>query len=160
MASPSSSSSTDSSTGSVTVSQNEFNHFHNIDRILFTRLLASLGREPNEAMQVMAYLIWLENMTKDFRLVSNLLHASDALLNDLVNEVVFALICIESNQLPRDANAVNDLRLTEGVTRRSVTVRYLLENRACIIGAITKIINDVCIRAFTDIVQRVKVRRL
>ncbi|XP_028797048.1 uncharacterized protein LOC114752471 [Neltuma alba] len=136
-------------------SQNEFNQFHNIDRILFTRLLVSLGREPNEAMQVMAYLIWLEKMSKDFRLVSKLLSASDSLLRDLVNEVVLALSCIEGDQFPHDSNLIKDLRLTQSITQRSVTIRYLLQNREPIVHAITKIINDVCIRAFTDIVQKV-----
>ncbi|KAK4252975.1 hypothetical protein QN277_010819 [Acacia crassicarpa] len=158
MASPSSSfSNTDTiASGSVSVSQNEFNQFHSIDRILFTRLLVSLGREANEAMQVMAYLIWLEKMSRDFRLVSKLLDASDFLLHELVNEVVLALVCIETDQFPRDSNVLKDLRLTQSVTHTSITIPYLLQNRVAIIQAITKIINDVCIKAFTDIVQKVE----
>ncbi|KAF7811605.1 uncharacterized protein G2W53_032581 [Senna tora] len=38
----------------VIVTQHEFNQFHKIDRILFTRLVVSLGRDPGEAMKVMA----------------------------------------------------------------------------------------------------------
>ncbi|KAI9098462.1 hypothetical protein K1719_025087 [Acacia pycnantha] len=157
MASPSSFSNTDTiASGSVSVSQNEFNQFHSIDRILFTRLLVSLGREANEAMQVMAYLIWLEKMSRDFRLVSKLLDASDYLLHELVNEVVLALVCIETDQFPRDSNVLKDLRLTQSVTHTSLTIPYLLQNRVAIIQAVTKIINDVCIKAFTDIVQKVE----
>ncbi|KAF7811612.1 mitochondrial intermembrane space import and assembly protein 40-like protein [Senna tora] len=77
----------------VIVTQHEFNQFHKIDRILFTRLVVSLGRDPGEAMKVVAYLVWLEKMSKDFD---------------------------------------------------------------CIISAVTKIINDVCLRAFPDIVQEIQ----
>ncbi|KAF7811630.1 uncharacterized protein G2W53_032606 [Senna tora] len=140
----------------VTVTQHEFNQFHKIDRILFTRLVVSLGRDPGEAMKVVAYLVWLEKRSKDFRLVSELLHWPDPSLNDLANEAILALNCIESDHFPYDVNIIGVLPLTQSVTQKCVTIRYLHENRVSIICAVRKIINDVCLRAFPDIVQEIQ----
>lgn len=135
--------------------------FHNIDRHLFTRLVTSLGREPGEASPVMAYLIWLEKMSKDFRLVSKLLNWPDHLLNDLVNESILVLNCIGSDHFQHHhennvASFIDRLPLTQTVTRTTVTLRYLHENRVTIIRAVKKIMTDVCERAFNDIVQKVE----
>ncbi|KAF7811598.1 uncharacterized protein G2W53_032574 [Senna tora] len=110
--------------------------------MLFTRLVVSLGRDPGEAMKVVAYLVWLEKRSKDFRLVSKLLHWPDPSLNDLANEAILALNCIESDHFPYHVNIIGVLRLTQSVTQKCVTIRYLHENRVSIICAVTKIIND------------------
>ncbi|KAF7811600.1 uncharacterized protein G2W53_032576 [Senna tora] len=140
----------------IIVTQHEFNQFHKIDRILFTRLVVSLGRDPDEPMKVVAYLVWLEKMCKDFRLVSKLLHWPDPSLNDLANEAILALNCVESDHFPYNVNIIGVLPLTQSVTQKCVTIRYLHENRVSIISAVTKIINDVCLRAFPDIVQEIQ----
>ncbi|KAF7811634.1 uncharacterized protein G2W53_032610 [Senna tora] len=140
----------------VTITRHEFNQFHKIDRILFTRLVVSLGRDPGEAMKVVAYLVWLEKWSKDFRLVSKLLHWPDPSLNDLANEAILALNCVESDHFPYDANIIGVLPLTQSVTQKCVTIHYLHENRVSVICAIRKIINEVCLRAFPDIVQEIE----
>ncbi|KAF7811624.1 uncharacterized protein G2W53_032600 [Senna tora] len=134
----------------------EFNQFHKIDRILFTHLVVSIGRDPGEAMKVVAYLVWLEKVSKDFRLVSKLLHWPDPSLNDLANEAILALNCVESDHFPYNVNIIGVLPLTQSVMQKCVTIRYLHENRVSIISAVTKIINDVCLRAFPDIVQEIQ----
>ncbi|KAF7811644.1 uncharacterized protein G2W53_032620 [Senna tora] len=103
----------------VTVTQHEFNQFHKINRILFTRLVVSLGHDPGEAMKVVAYLVWLEKRSKDFRLVSKLLHWPDPSLKDLANKAILALNCIESYHFPYDVNIIGVLPLTQSVTQKS-----------------------------------------
>ncbi|XP_061363183.1 uncharacterized protein LOC133306789 [Gastrolobium bilobum] len=141
----------------VTVTKEEFNLFHNIDRLLFTRLVVKLGRDPGQSIHVMSFILFLEKMSKDFRLVKNLLSWPDKMLHNLADESLLALNCIESVHFPYNAN-IHDkgLPLIQNLTRMTISLKYLTEKRMHIIPAVTKLLNEVCSRAFTDIVQKVQ----
>ncbi|KAL1330371.1 hypothetical protein HN51_047613 [Arachis hypogaea] len=137
----------------IVVSKEEFNLFHNIDRQLFTRLVVGLGRDTSESAHVMSFIMWLERKCKDLRMVSNLLNWPDNLLNDLADEVALALNCIESPQFPYSHDKI--LPLVHNITRGTISLLYLHEIRMEVIPGVTKLLNDVCLRAFTDIIQQV-----
>ena len=141
----------------ITVTKEEFNLFHNIDRQLFTRLVVGLSRDTSQSTHVMAFIMWLEKKCKDFKMVANLLNWPDNLLNDLADEAVLALNCIERSQFPYSCDKV--LPLIHNISRGTMTLQYFHENRIEIIPAVTKYLNDVCTRAFTDIVQQVHYER-
>ncbi|OIV89002.1 hypothetical protein TanjilG_07626 [Lupinus angustifolius] len=148
----------------VVVTKEEFNLFHNIDRILFYRFVVGLGRDPSQTTHVMAFIIWLEKFTRNFRMVANLLQWPNSLLADLADEAILALTCIESHQFPYPGGTSDQhlgllLPLIQKITRSTVNLMYFHEKRIDIIPGITRILNDVCIRAFNDIIQQVHYHR-
>ncbi|MED6149813.1 hypothetical protein PIB30_066233 [Stylosanthes scabra] len=138
----------------ITVTKEEFNLFHNIDRQLFTRFVVGLRRDTSESTHVMSFIMWLERKCKDFKIVANLLTWPDNLLNDLADEAALALSCVESPQYPYTHDKV--LPLIHNLTRGTISLVYLYENRMEVIPAVTKLLNDVSVRAFTDIIQHVQ----
>lgn len=145
----------------VTVSQEEFNLFHSVDRKLFSRLVVGLGRDTTQSTHVMAFFLWAEKKSKDFNLIPNLLEQwPDPMLNSLADEAIIVLNCIESpNFEPYSNSPFNNekgLPLIQNIMRSNVTLQYFHDNRMEILTAVTKLLNDVCIRAFTDIVEQVQ----
>ena len=144
-----------SSTPIDSISQEEFNMFHKIDRTLFTRLVFNLGRDPAEATQVMALWLWLEKIGEEIDMVySKILSLPDTLLNALVDESVMALACIESDKFCFAFDTTSDMiPLIQNLTKTGVSLRFFHDNRIGIIRGVTQIINEVCVRAFEDIVK-------
>lgn len=140
----------------VILTQEEFNLFHNIDRQQFLRLVVGLGREIFESISVMAFLIWIERKSKQFNLVANTLqHWPNVMLSSLADEFVVILNCIESSRYPNSFLRKNKLLLIQQIMRRNVTFEFFHEKRLELIIDVTKFINNVCIRAFTDIIEQV-----
>ncbi|KAE9592417.1 hypothetical protein Lalb_Chr19g0129081 [Lupinus albus] len=147
----------------VVVSKEEYNLFHNIDRQLFYRFVVGLGHDSSQTTHVLAFIIWLEKFTRDFRMVTNLLQWPNSLLADLADEAILVLNCIESPQFPYHHVGSNNndwfLPLIQKITRSSVNLMYFHQKRIDIIPGITRILNDVCTRAFNDIVLQVNYQR-
>ncbi|ESW17440.1 hypothetical protein PHAVU_007G239900 [Phaseolus vulgaris] len=141
----------------VTVSREEFFSFHNIDRLLFTRLVVGLGRDTSQSTHVMAFFMWLEKQCKDMCMVKKLLQWADPMINSLADEAIMVLNCIESPHFPYD-DAVNDesLPLIRSILHQSASFKYFYHNRVAIIEAVTKLLDSVCVRAFTDIIKEVQ----
>lgn len=132
--------------------------FHTIDRTLFTRLVFNLRREPAEATQVMALWLWLEMVGEEIDMVySKILSLPDALLIALVDESLMALDCIVSDNFPfADVSSADNIPLIQHLTKSGVSLRFFHDNRTGIIRGVTRIINEVCVRAFEDIVKLAK----
>ena len=78
------------------VTQEKFNLFHRMDRELYKILVVSLFRDPAESMQVHAMWLWLERV--GFRnVVKRVLALPNILINDVADETVMCLNCINSN---------------------------------------------------------------
>ncbi|KAG5237687.1 Rho guanine nucleotide exchange factor [Salix suchowensis] len=136
------------------VSPEEFKIFHTIDRTLYTRLVVNLDRDPAESMQVVALWIWLEREARD-NLVKRMLALPDTLINSLADEAVLCLNCIETDRFHFSTKTVNDeIPLTQQLTKTGFSLRFFHDNRLGILRAITKIINEVCARAFEDILDK------
>ncbi|MED6128889.1 hypothetical protein PIB30_102477, partial [Stylosanthes scabra] len=98
--------------------------------------------------------MWLERKCKDFKIVTNLLTWPDNLLNDLADEAKLALRCVESPQYLFTHDKF--LPLIHNDTRGTISLLYLYENRMEVIPGVTKLLNDVSLRCFTDIIQHVQ----
>ena len=144
----------------VIVTKEEFNLFYSVDRQLFTRLLVTLGREISQSINVMAFLMWLERKSKYYNLVSKILQQwSDVMLSNLADEVVVILNCIGSSHYPNTFVGKSKLPLIQHICRFNVTLEFFHEKRLEVITGVTKIINDVCVRSFTDIIEKVNYDR-
>jgi len=89
-------------------------------------------------------------------MVKNLLQWSDPMINGLADEAIMVLNCIESSHFPYDAVNDESLPLIRSILHQSTSFKYFYHNRVVIIGAVTKLLNNVCVRAFTDIVKEVQ----
>lgn len=140
----------------VIVTKEEFNLFHNIDRQLFIRLVVELGREISESINVMAFLMCIEMISKEFNLVAKILqHWPNVMLNRLADEAVFILDCIVSSPYPNDCVREKKFPLIQHILHHNATFEFFHEKRLELITDVTKFINEVCIRAFTDIIEHV-----
>ncbi|KAL5733399.1 hypothetical protein ACOSQ2_033091 [Xanthoceras sorbifolium] len=157
MAPPAPESSSSYSVASFTVTQEQFNMFHNIDRLLFTRLVLSLRRDPGESMQVMALWMWLEQAGWCRGLVDNMLRWPDTLITSLADEAVLCLNFTKSVDDFPDLSFKNDnifdVPFIQSMTQNRVSLRFFRDNRSKILLGISRNVNEVCTRAFKDILQ-------
>ncbi|CAI8602077.1 unnamed protein product [Vicia faba] len=140
----------------VVVTKEEFNLFHSVDRQLFSRLVMELGRETSESINVMAFIMWVERKSKDYNLVAKILQRwPDLMVRNLADEIVVVLSCIESSEYrPNASSSESKLLLIQHILRHDVTLKYFHEKRLNVITEVTKFINDVCVRAFSDIIEQ------
>ncbi|XP_057418387.1 uncharacterized protein LOC130712577 [Lotus japonicus] len=139
----------------VTVTKDEFLLFHDIDRLLFSRLVVELDRETSQSMHVMAFILWVEKKIKNLKIVQSLLNWPRTSLSNLADEVNVALSFIEGADFPSFTIHENPFPLIQSIMGKEITLQYFHCNRMEIIIAVTKILNDVCVNAFADIVQQV-----
>ncbi|TKY53530.1 hypothetical protein E2542_SST25064 [Spatholobus suberectus] len=142
----------------VTITKEEYFSFHNIDRQLFTRLVVGLGRDTSQSTHVMAFIMWLDKQCKDTKMLTKILQWPDTMLDSLADEAILILNCLQSSQFPYD-DAVNNkgLPLIKSILQNNaISLKYLYDKRVIVISAVTKFLNNVCLRAFTDIVQQVE----
>ncbi|KAL7109484.1 hypothetical protein ACP275_06G178100 [Erythranthe tilingii] len=132
-----------------------FNLFHAIDRELYTRLIHNLGRDPAGSVQVMAFWIWLERETNDMNLIKRMLSLPPSLLNEVADETDTCLKCVETDVFPFGEHHANEVSLLSGLlTSPIVNLRFLHDHRIAVLRGVTRVINTVCSRAFSDILRR------
>lgn len=142
----------------VIVTREQYFNFHNIDRQLFARFVVVLGRDTSQSAHVMAFIMWLEKQCKDKKMMKNMLQWPDTMLDSLADEAMLVLNCIESHQFPYD-DVVNDesLPLIKSIMQKNVTsLKYFYDNHVIIIVAVTKLLNNICVRSFNNIVQELQ----
>ncbi|KAL2549479.1 uncharacterized protein Fot_11009 [Forsythia ovata] len=135
------------------VTDEQFNIFHSGDRRLYALLIIDLGREPVESMQVMAFWMWLEKEGNDKNLVDRILSLPLVMVNELADETVMCLKCVENDRYPfRDGNEF--ISLLPDIVSSRISLRHFHENRIGVLRGVTQVMNSVCGRAFIDILQR------
>ncbi|WJX17359.1 hypothetical protein P8452_07288 [Trifolium repens] len=142
----------------VIVSKEEFNLFYSVDRKLFFRLVKSIGRDTSQAMNIMAFFMWLERKSKDMNLVQKLLsNWSDIMLINLCNESAVVLDYMEFSRFPLNfLPEKHFLPSIQHILRRDdhLTLNFFYDRRLEIMTEITKLMNDICKRAFSDIIEK------
>lgn len=134
------------------ITNHEFKLFHSIDRNLYTRLVFGIGRDPAESMQVMAFWIWLERSHYCRSLVHRLLSWPLALLNQLADESIMCLKCVEIDSFFL-MEGYDDLALLQSLIEIEISLRHFHQNRVGVVRGIRKIVNEVCAKAFEDILM-------
>ncbi|PON41302.1 Rho guanine nucleotide exchange factor [Parasponia andersonii] len=139
---------------SIVVTQEEFNRFHTIDRELYTLLVINLFRDPAESMQVMGMWLWLEQ--KGFHnVVKKMLSLPHFLINELADEAVICLTFLTSaTETPFASYDINDIPLIQCLMEKEITFKFFNDNRPNAAQEVAKIVNDVCVRALSDIMQQ------
>ncbi|KAL2338789.1 hypothetical protein Fmac_013235 [Flemingia macrophylla] len=142
------------------VSQEEFNLFHRTDRELYRILVMNLSREPTESMQVYAMWLWLERV--GFRnVVKRVLSLPNILINEVAEETVMCLNCINNTMLtmPPPCSESSEIPLLQSMVDKDISLQFMHENRVNALQGVTKVVQEVCLRAFSDIMQQAMVMR-
>ncbi|GKV17920.1 hypothetical protein SLEP1_g28372 [Rubroshorea leprosula] len=140
---------------SFSITQEELNLFHQIDRRLYTILVMNLWRDPVESIQVMALWLWLERVGF-YDVVHRMLALPYALVNELADEAVTCLNIISNNNDQHAASSsseANEIPLTQNFMRKDISIPFFHEHRLLATQGISRVMNEVCIRALSDIMQ-------
>ncbi|KAK3436170.1 hypothetical protein EUGRSUZ_C00815 [Eucalyptus grandis] len=124
--------------------------FHSIDRALYTILAIHLCRDPAESLHVVALLLWLERSGFPHA-VKTVLSLPKMLVSDLADEAMACLNFIFNHSSFSNDGA--DVPLMRGVIGRRISPQFLHENRDDARRVISTIIDTVCVKALTDIMQ-------
>ncbi|KAL3523347.1 hypothetical protein ACH5RR_016181 [Cinchona calisaya] len=139
---------------SPSITDDEFNLFHSIDRKLYTRLAINLRRDPKESMQVMAFWLWLEQDVLDnLKLVKQMLSLPSTLVNELADESVMCLKCVENDTFPFEKDTYK-LVLLPNFVQRDINLQYFYQNRIGVVRGMSRMIGEVCSRAFRDLLEK------
>ncbi|GAA0163944.1 hypothetical protein Leryth_026898 [Lithospermum erythrorhizon] len=139
------------SSKSFSMSMDEFKLFHSIDRSLYSLLVDEFLRDPVEAMQVMAFWIWLERA--GFRkVVSRILALPIFLVNELADEAIICLKYINDLQFLFLIDG-NEISLTQNILKEEISLQFFHENRDDVLNGIGKALNEVCTKALNDIMD-------
>lgn len=137
------------------VSQQDFNLFHRIDRELYTLLVLNLWRDPIESVQVLALWLWLERVGYR-KVVQKTLALPQILINELADEAVSCLNVINQNgeaSSSSSSNSNTDNPLMQCLMEKDLTLQFFNKHRRTAVKGVPKIINQVCMKAFCDIIQ-------
>ncbi|KAF4363600.1 hypothetical protein CsatB_010600 [Cannabis sativa] len=143
----------------VPVSQEEFRRFHTIDRDLYSLLVFVLFRDPAESMRVLGLWLWLEQ--KGFHsIIKRMLTLPHFLINELADEAVtcFTLLTTPDNllaSLDLNITSLNDSPLIQCLMKNDITFQFFkANNRQNSAQEFTNIVEDVCYRAFSDLMHQ------
>ncbi|KAF8021862.1 hypothetical protein BT93_G2106 [Corymbia citriodora subsp. variegata] len=136
------------------ISLDEFFRFHHADRRVYSRLVVNLNRDLNQSMQVMALLMWLERAGRDQTLVATILKWPDSVLNALADEAIECLICMQRDEFP-SSSRTGEMCFTRNLTNQEIGLAFFHKNRVAVLQGMAKVINEVCVLAFFDIIQKV-----
>ncbi|XP_021901973.1 uncharacterized protein LOC110817650 [Carica papaya] len=133
------------------VSDDDFKLFHSIDRELYSLLVITFSRDPMECMQIMALWLWLERAG-----FSNIIHKMLSLPSTLINELADeALICLNYINNGQIIEGGTDIPLMQSLVKKEISLQTFIENRLNATQGVTKVMNEVCTRALSDIMQMV-----
>ncbi|XP_074356609.1 uncharacterized protein LOC141696354 [Apium graveolens] len=130
------------------ISDQHFNLYHTIDRTLFYRLVRKLGRNVDESMFVVAFLIWLERICYSKNAVHKVISWPFHLINQLANEIAGFFMWMENKDVGQE---LFDPRLLQMLCSREINVLYFREKRSKVNESVRNIVSEVCVRAFRDI---------
>ncbi|ESW29788.1 hypothetical protein PHAVU_002G099200 [Phaseolus vulgaris] len=132
------------------ISTDELHLFHKTHREVFCFLVFRLHRDMTQSLLVMALWIWLEhNGYPNFS--HKVMDLSPASINDLVDEAVSCLKCLERENFatPNDGG----LPSTKSLTQKGISLRIFKEKRYTIIAGIKSVLKNICARIFGDVLQ-------
>lgn len=137
------------------ITQEEFYAFHNIDRKYFIRLVFGLKRDPIDVMQAIALWLWLERVNK-CQYISLLIKLSDTMFEIVYEETLLCLRVVVTNELivyPNNNEVIPTIKNIVGQNRNEFNLYFFKENRMNIIAGVDNFIQEVCLRAFHDLIQ-------
>ncbi|KAM7265286.1 hypothetical protein ACFE04_002969 [Oxalis oulophora] len=135
----------------ITITKEQMNAFHKIERVLYGLLVFSLWRDPAESMNVMTLWIWLETVGFGC-IVNKMLCLPLTLINELAIEAGVCLAVIK-NDSPFVPNENLDIPLLQSLLEKDISLQFFLQYKLQAIQGMSRAMNEVCMRALSDIMQ-------
>ncbi|XP_017233512.1 uncharacterized protein LOC108207588 [Daucus carota subsp. sativus] len=129
-------------------SDENFNLFHTSDRTLFYRLVHKLGRDVSESMRVVAFLIWLEKAGYSQHAIHKLMAWPFYLLEQVADEIAVFSSCLGREFIGRQFICLFSVRK---LCSLHIDLFEFHANRIGILEGVEKIVSEICMRAFKDI---------
>lgn len=117
-------------------------------RKLFYRLVHKLGRNVDESMHVVAFLIWLERIRYSHNPVHKVIAWPFHLVDQLADEIAGFLRCLEREKVGSEYIYLFSVRK---LCSRHIKLFEFHRRRNRILESVAKIVFEVCKRAFKDI---------
>ncbi|KAF5748423.1 hypothetical protein HS088_TW04G00377 [Tripterygium wilfordii] len=133
------------------VTPEELKMFHLIDRELYTVLAMHLCIDPLECMQVMGLWLWLERMGYG-DIVQKMLALPFILINELADEAFLCINCIQNPNFASSSD-LNDIPMIQSLLDKEISLQFFLEDRSTKSQAFTKVVNEVCLTALSDLMH-------
>ncbi|KAG5018591.1 hypothetical protein JHK82_014534 [Glycine max] len=134
------------------ITKEEFYQFYKKDREVFSCLVIKLARNPAQSLLVMALWLRLEN-TGFPNVISKLASLLDTLFNAQANEAETCLKWLELENAPVPNSG--SLSLTSTLIHGETSLQLFSQKRFTAITGIKSILNKICARIFTDILQNI-----
>ncbi|XP_031117588.1 uncharacterized protein LOC116021118 [Ipomoea triloba] len=128
------------------------NHFHAMDRELYSILVFVLERDPKVSVIIIALWIWLEHNKINCAVQKILSSSSIKLINGLADEAVACLRCITDAMYLFSSDA-SEVSLTQKVLGKKLSLNFFHENRAKALDWIRVIVEDVCVKELGDLMN-------
>nr|GME15298.1 Rho guanine nucleotide exchange factor [Ipomoea batatas] len=128
------------------------NHFHAMDRELYSILVFVLERDPKVSVIIIALWIWLEHNNINCAVQKILSSSSIKLINGLADEAVACLRCITDAMYLFSSDA-SEVSLTQKVLGKKLSLNFFHENRAKALDGIRVIVEDVCVKELGDLLN-------
>ncbi|XP_057425683.1 uncharacterized protein LOC130719052 [Lotus japonicus] len=140
----------------ITVAQEQFFPFYIIERELYKTLVINLYREAKESMQVLALWLWLERIGYRNVIINICSSSYYASITDLADEGVTCLNCINSTSTHLTFDEEDyGIPLMRSLIDKNLSLKFFYENKGLVIQGVATMLQEVCVRAFSDIMQQV-----
>ncbi|OVA00092.1 hypothetical protein BVC80_1453g11 [Macleaya cordata] len=141
---------------SPSVTIDDLRSFHSVDRDIYTRLVMNLLRNPVEALQIMAFWVWIEESGFP-NIITKMESVTNLVLNSLVEEAKLCLNYI-TKEVPPPASTMNN---NNGIPimrnlmndKQKISFEFLHEHRLNALCGITKTMKNLS-KVFDDIIQQ------
>ncbi|CAN0877590.1 hypothetical protein LINGRAHAP2_LOCUS11976 [Linum grandiflorum] len=133
---------------SPSITQEQLQMFHSIDREVFSRMVINLLRDQGESMIVIAAWLWLEQVGYP-NIIVLMACLSDAVIEILSHEMALALDSLKYS----NAELATFMPATSTIMSKNITAEVFHRQRFTAIAGIKNFLNTVCARVFADILQ-------
>lgn len=129
--------------------------FHTIDRRIFARLVLGLGVDPSQSQKVVAFWNWLEGRGSN-NFVWRVLALTDSSLDAVANETIMCLNLLNKEGINPSlfTDVDNHISLMRSLVSEDFSFRFVYQNRGSARSSVDEFIENVCARAFRDIVPK------
>lgn len=138
------------------LTRTELYAFHHTDRQVFSRLVKEFLRDPGESLLVIALWLWLE--LKGYpNIIVKLVSLPELLVFSAADEAALCLYdFMDSPSFPEPmCHGGGVLPVTSSLMEREFTLRSIQEHKFSVICGVRSILNNVCSRIFTDMLEDV-----
>ncbi|XP_045822285.1 uncharacterized protein LOC123915186 [Trifolium pratense] len=131
--------------------------YHN-EREVYEYLVIKLARDPAESMKLLALWLWLEEVGYG-NVVHKIYVSSYSIINELADEGVTCLNCIDTNMIHSSFEFnEDDIPQMCCLVDRKISLKMLYENKILVKQGVNMMLKNVCMMILGDIMNQVNMK--